>query len=240
MAATSRSTTTITITRTTISTVTLIVRDKVIGSTIRNTAGMRHTVIEELRTNLVAMLVSSRDAELADAVVSGEPVVPAGLAEPVDRAGRVASEELVVQAAPEALEASVALAVPEDLAVRAVLAELADQGVPAVPAVSVAPGDQVVLAELELGPVAEVAVPSPAAAPALVPAAGELEHDPVAVPVQGHQLAQVAVPAEIRLVIAAHPHGLRLLGVADLAVAAVETTREPVAAGAVAAWGAAA
>lgn len=228
MVATSRSTTITTIIRTTISTVTLIGRDKAIGSIIRNTAGMRHTVTEELRTNLVAMPVSSRDAELADVVVSGEPAVRAGLAELVDRAARVASEELVVQVAPEALEASVGLAVPEarvELVVRAALVE---------------PGDRAVPAELEPAQVEEVPVPSPAAALALALAV-ELELDPEEEALQtGHPRDRLAVPPRTRSVIAAHPHALRLLGVADLAVAAVETTREPVAAGAATAWAAAA
>jgi hypothetical protein len=71
--------TTITITiRTTISIVTLIARDKGIGSTIPNTGEMRRMVIEEPRTSSVAMRVSNRAAELA---VVAEPVVRVGSVE---------------------------------------------------------------------------------------------------------------------------------------------------------------
>jgi hypothetical protein len=58
--ATLKSTTIIIIIRTTISTETSAARDKVIGSTIRNIAEMRHMVIEELRTNLVVKVLAVR------------------------------------------------------------------------------------------------------------------------------------------------------------------------------------
>jgi hypothetical protein len=49
------------------------------GSITRNIEEMRRMVIEEPRTSSVAMRVSSRAAELAVVVASGEPVVRAGL-----------------------------------------------------------------------------------------------------------------------------------------------------------------
>ena len=76
-AATSTSTTIIISIRTTISTAMSAARDKVIGSTIRNTAEMRRTVTEELRTNSAAMRVSNRAAVLAVVVAQGELVAPA-------------------------------------------------------------------------------------------------------------------------------------------------------------------
>jgi len=60
MAATSTLTTTIISIRTTISTVTSIARDKVIGSIIRNTVAMRLMVIGEQRTSLGLAIGSSQ------------------------------------------------------------------------------------------------------------------------------------------------------------------------------------
>ena len=88
-----------------------------------------------------------------------------------------------------------------------------------------------VVAELELGPVVAL----------------ELEHDLVAaelelvqgeaVPARGHLHAQLAVALRTKSVTAAHRRDLVLrLAAEDLAAAAAETTREPVAAEAVIAW----
>jgi len=65
-------------------------------------------------------------------------------------------------------------------------------------------------------------------------AALELERDPVV----ALALDQVVVALRIRLVTAAHPHDLvpLLAAAEDLAAAAAETTREPVATEAVIAW----
>lgn len=76
------------------------------GSITRNIEEMRRMVIEEPRTSSVAMRVSSRAAELAVVVASGEPVVRAGLVAP---AAQVAQE---------------VLAAPEEQAAREALAEL--------------------------------------------------------------------------------------------------------------------
>lgn len=103
-AATSTSTTTIisigTTTRT--STVVKLARATT-GSITRNIEEMRRMVIEEPRTSSVAMRVSSRAAELAVVVASGEPVVRAGLVAPAAQVAQEVLAALVELAAREAL-----------------------------------------------------------------------------------------------------------------------------------------
>jgi hypothetical protein len=152
----------------------------------------------------------------------------------------------------------VALAASEDpveLAVRAAWVVSEDRVVPAVRAALVVPEDPVVPAVRAALVVSESpAVPVVRAAlvvsesPA-VPAVLALELDPVAVPelelgrvvALELVLVQVAVALRTRSVIAAHrPDLVPLLEAEeDLAAAVAETTHEPVAAEAVAAWAAA-
>jgi hypothetical protein len=82
MVATSRSTTIIITTATTISTATSAARDKVIGSTIHNTAAMRLTETGKQRTSLVVRVRVVQVAPVVLAVrvalvVSEDPVEPA-------------------------------------------------------------------------------------------------------------------------------------------------------------------
>ena len=84
MGVTLRSTTITIIIRTTISTAMSAARDKVIGSTIRNTAAMLLTVIGELQVNTVAVArvaLVAQDAlvVLAGPVALGSPAVPVAL-----------------------------------------------------------------------------------------------------------------------------------------------------------------
>src|SRR5216117_1848589 len=85
--ATLKSTTIIITIRTTISTVTSAARDKVIGSTIRNTAEMPPMVIEEPRTSLADVAPVVRVV----LVVPEDPVVPAALVVLESPVARVAS-----------------------------------------------------------------------------------------------------------------------------------------------------
>ena len=75
--ATSTSTTIIISIRTTILTAMSAARDKVIGSTIRNTAEMLRMETGKRRINSAAMRVSNRAAVLAVVVAPGELVAPA-------------------------------------------------------------------------------------------------------------------------------------------------------------------
>jgi hypothetical protein len=126
-------------------------RDKVIGSTIRNTAEMLPTATGKRRINLEVKVLVAQGALVVPAVqvalvVSEDPV------EPAVQVGLVVSEDpavQVVQGAPVVPAVRVALVVPED---------------PVEPAVRespVAPERELALAavELEHGPVAVVLAP---------------------------------------------------------------------------------
>ena len=167
----------------------------------------------EPRTSSVAMRVSSRAAELAVVVASGELVAQEALAELVVQVAQEALAELVVQVAPEALAelaglvvqvAQEALVGPVELDVRAALVRLVVQVVELE--LNRVEGPELVIAQVEALP----------------------ERDPV------------AVPLRTRSAIAAHHRGLVPVPkrVVDLAAAA-ETKREPAAAEAARAWAAA-
>ena len=186
-------------------------------------------VIEEPRTSSVAMRVSSRAAELAVVVASGEPVVRAGLVAPVVQVAQEALAELAVQVAQEVLEALVEPAAQVAQEVLAALVELAAREA---------------LAELELNRV-QAPGRDPAGGP--VPSqAAELEHGPVPVELELVQVEAVPEPDPVAVLLrtksvtaARHRGQARLLAAAeDLAVAA-ETMRDKAAAGAVKAWAAA-
>jgi hypothetical protein len=92
------------------------------------------------------------------------------------------------------------------------------------------------------GLVVRVAEPEPSRAERLehVPVVAALEHVPVEVELQlGHRRDRRGVPVGTKSVIAAHPPGLLHRAVEDSAAAVVETTHEPAAAEAAAAWEAA-
>jgi hypothetical protein len=111
-----------------------------------------------------------------------------------------------------------------------VQAALVVSGDPVEPAVQESPAVQVA-PELQIAPVV--------VEPGTVRVAVELEHDQVAaVRELGHPRVQLAVAPKTKSVTAAHrPDLVPLLeAVEDLAAAAAETTREPVAAEAVIAW----
>jgi hypothetical protein len=169
-------------------------------------------VIEERRTNSVAMRVSSRAAELAVAVASGAPVVPAvwvALGAPDDPAELAVWAALVVLESPVA---QVALVVPESPVA---------QVVPESPAVR----------ELETGPVA---------APELVINPVVVGPETALVVAAVREADQVEVPLRIKSVTGPRRHDqVLLLTVEDLAAEVVETTLEQAAAEAVKAWEAA-
>jgi len=209
--ATLRSTTIIITIRTTISTAMSAARDKVIGSTIRNTAEM-----PPMETG--KQPISSADVPPVAPVV---PVVRVALVVPEDPVVPAVRVVLVVPEDPVVLAVRVALVVSENLVEPAVRVALV---VPESPAV---PESPVVALELAIGL---------AVVPELVigQVEAELEH------VQGEaepELVRAAVPLRTKSVTAAHRRGLvPLLGAEDLAAAAAETTREPAAAEAVIAW----
>jgi hypothetical protein len=187
-------------------------RDKVIGSTIRNTAEMLPTATGKRRINSEVKVLVAQGAPVIDQAVELEIArVPVG-AESQEGAqleiARVVVEQGIVQAA---LEQGIVQAAAE-LGIAPVVAEL-----------GIAP----VVAELEQG------IVQAAAEQGIAPVEVELEH------VQGEaelELVRAAVPLRTKSVIAAHHRGLVPdPGAADLA-AEVETTREPVAAEAVIAW----
>jgi hypothetical protein len=214
MAATSTSTTTIISIRTTILIGTSVAKAAT-GNTIRNTAGTLLTATEEPRTSSVVRV----------------------------RAELVIDPALAVLAVRVAQEARAALAVPEDQAVPAVRAALVVPENPVVRAawaVLVAPGDPVV----PESPVELVVRVAPAELEQ-GPAAAALERDPVVAELAPVQVVAVpvrdlvALPPKNKWAIALHRPGQvpRLVRVEDLAAAA-ETTREPAATEAVAAWAA--
>jgi len=212
--ATLRSTTIIITIRTTISIAMSAARDKVIGSTIRNTAEMLPMATGKRRISSGVRVLVAQAAPVVPAVRVAlvAPVVPAV------QVALVVSEDPAVQ---------VALVVSEDPAVQVV------QGAPVVPAVRVAlvvPEDPVepAVRESPVAPERELAL-----------AAVELEHGPVAVVLApGHPRGQPAVAAlRTKSGTAAHPHDLvPLLEAAEDLAAVAETTREPAAAEAVIAW----
>src|SRR5947208_6185195 len=111
-AATSTSTTTIISIRTTISTATSAARDKVIGSTIRNTAEMLR-----METGKQPISLAVRGLEIVPAVRVAS-VVPE---EPVARAAQVVLESPVVRVVPEDPVVPAALVVLESPAARVAL-----------------------------------------------------------------------------------------------------------------------
>ena len=141
-------------------------------------------------------------------MVPAEPVIAA--VQVIGRAARVAS---VVPEDPGVL---VGLGVPEDRAVPAVWAALV---VPAGSEDQVAPENQAVPAELVRGRGEAVVEPGP------VQALGT-----------GHQHGRLVVPPGIKLVTVAHHRGLAAVLAAEDLAAVVETTPEPAAAEAAAAW----
>jgi hypothetical protein len=211
MAATSTSTTTITLIRTTILIATSVARDKVIGNTIRNTAGTLLTATEEQRTSSVVRVRVELVIDLALAVLDVRVAQEA-------RAALAVPEDQVVPAV------RAALVVPEDQAVPAVRAALVVQENPVAPAAQAA----LVVQEDPVVPVVQVSEsPAVPVALELVPAVAELE------------FAQVAVARRTRSVIAAHHRGLVPVLAEEGLAAGAEITHEPAAAEAVIAWAAA-
>ena len=248
--ATSTSTTIIISIRTTISTATSTARDKVIGSTIRNIAGMRPMGIGAQRINLAAMLASSR--AIAQAAALGTAPVPAerelvrevAVLEPateslaIDQAAAralvivrgaepvlaiVLAEALVLIIDPAAAREPVIVpvVVRELVIVPAEVRELETVQVKAVPELETVQ----VAAELELRTV-------PVAEPETV----QVE----AVLVRSQPRAQLAVPPRTKSVTGPRRHDqVLLLTVEDLAAEVVETTRDPAVTEAAKAWEAA-
>jgi hypothetical protein len=186
-------------------------KDKVIGSTIRNTAEM------------LRMEIGKQPISLADVA-------------PVVRVALVVPEDPVVPAALVVLEspaARVALVVPEDPVVRVALVVPEDPVAPENPAVPVALELQTVpAAELERGidPAARELRIVPVAEELVLAPAAELATD------QPHGLLEVL--AETKSVTVARHRGLAHLAVEDLAAVA-ETTPEPAATEVAVAWAAA-
>jgi len=185
---------------------------KVIGSTIRSTAGMLPTATGKRRINSEVKVLVAQGALVIDQAASGEPVAQEALAGLVAQG---ALAELVVQVAQEALAELVVRVAQE------ALAELV---------VRVAPAG----AELETVPAVVEQEPAPVGAEqGIAPVAAELEHVQEEVELE---LVRAAVLLRTKSVIAAHHRGLVPdPGAADLA-AEVQTTREPAAAEAVIAW----
>jgi len=186
-------------------------RDKVIGSTIRNTAEM-------LRMETGKRRINSAD------VAPGAQVAPVV---PVVRVASVVPEDLVVPAA---------LVVPED---PAVLVALVVPENPAVRVASVVPEDPVVrvVQESPAVPVALEQELNRVEGPELVQVAVELARGQVeAVP----EPDLVAVLLRTKSVTAAHHRGLVPAPRVEDSAAAAETTRVPVAAEVGTAWEAAA
>ncbi len=194
-------------------------RDKVIGSTIRNTAEMppMATEIQPINSADVAPVV-----RVALVVLEG-PVARVALVVPEDPVARVASVGL------EGPAARVASAVPEDPVARVASVGLESPVARAGLVVSESPAVPVVL---------------------VVPVAAALEHGQVAalerelaqaaaVPVANHPRARLAVPLRIKSVTARHRRDRVPAPRVEDSAAAVETTREQVAAEAVTAWEAA-
>jgi hypothetical protein len=206
---------------------------RVSGSTTHNIAEMLLTVIEELPTNSVAMLVSSRAVAVVLAVVA-EPVAPVASVALVVQVGQAVLEALaalVVQVGQAVLEALAALAVQVGRAVLEALAVLVSQVARealAALAVLVSQVAPVVLAGL---------VVQAARGRRLVKAAPEL----VIVQVVELETAPVVAPVKAKLVIAAHHRGLVRVRkrAADMAVVAAATTRAPAATEVGRAWAAA-
>ena len=183
---------------------------------------------EEPQTNLAQTIASNLEAViepvavLAVAVVPGEPVVRAELAELAAQGVREVLVALAVQVVPAVQVAPVArgvpavLVVPENPAVRAALVIVQAAEVP----------------ELETGPAGEelelrtVLVAEPV-----------LEVVQAEEPVPNQPHGHLAVPEKTKSVTALHPHGLvpLLVAVVDL-VAVAQTMREQAAAEAVIAW----
>jgi len=209
--ATLRSTTIIITIATTISTAMSAARDKVIGSTIRNTAEMH-----PMGTGKQPISLAVRGLEIVPAVRVASVV-------PEDPAVRVVLESPAVL--------PVALVVQEDRVVPA--ARVVSEN----PAVPVALELQTVPVAVR----ARVIVPGAGPGLAIVRAAGQLQHAPVvAVPVLGHRHVQPAIPLRTKSVTAAHrPDLVPLLEAEEDLAAVAETTREPAAAEAVTAWAAA-
>jgi len=187
-----------------------IARDKVIGSTIHNTAEMRRMETGKLRISTADVVPVVRVA----LVVPEDSVVRVALAvpeDPVVQVALVAPENPVAQVAlavPEDPVAQVALVVPENPGVRVALVAPENPGVPAALELELARA----VAELERGPEAEEPVPN-------------------------QPRARLAVPLRIKSVTGPRRHGQVLLRtVEDLAAVVAVITLEPVAAEAVTAW----
>jgi hypothetical protein len=181
-------------------------RDKVIGSTIRNTGEMRRMATETLPTNSAGVVPVVRAA----LVVPEDPVelaVRVALVVPEDPVELAVLVALVVPEDPVELAVRVALVVPEDPAVRAGLV------VSESPAVLVALAVPVAVLERELVQVEAAAVPSHPRAQLAVPLRTRLAIAP-----HPHDLVPLLEAGE------------------DLAEAVAETTREPAVAEAVIAW----
>ena len=227
--ATSTSTTTTILTATIISIRTILTAitltegkaARVSGSTTRNIAEMHRMVIEEPRTSLAAMRVSSR-AGAVELEVGVAPVVRVALVVLVVQAVRAVLAGQADQEAPVVLVAQVAQVVPAVLVVqvgRAVLAGQADQEAPVV-----------LVAQVEL---AELVSQAALAVLAIVPAL-----EPVIVQVAELETVPVEAPAKIKSVIAVR-HRAQVLGPkreADMAVVVAATTRAPAATEAARAW----
>jgi hypothetical protein len=174
---------------------------------------------EEPRTSSVVR----GPAEPVIAAVPEDPVVP------VARAALAVPEDLVVPVA------RAALAVPEDLVVPAVRAALVVPENLVVPAVRVA----LVVPESPVVPVSRVVPEDP-----VVPVSRVVPEDPVVLELAPAEaelgLVRVAVAQRTRLGTAVHLRDLvrHLAAEVDLVVAAAETTREPAAIEAAAAWAA--
>ena len=194
-------------------------RDKVIGSTIRNTEVTLRTATGEQQINLVAMLANNQGAAI---VPAAELELGQAAAEP--QIGPVVVE---LRLAPVAVEPQIGRAAAE-LELAPAVVELQIDPV----AVELVPNQAAV--ELERVPAA--------AEPQIVRAVEELQHAPVvAVPVPGHRRGRLAAALRTKSVTAAHPRDLVPLLEAgeDLAAAVAETMPEPAAAEAATAWAAA-
>jgi hypothetical protein len=137
--ATLRSTTIIITIRTTISIAMSAARDKVIGSTIRNTAEMLPTATGKRRINSEVKVLVAQAALVIARVASGEPVAQEAL---VGLAAQVAQEalaELVVQVAQEALAELVVRVAPAGSELETVPAVVEQEPAPVAAAQELAP-----------------------------------------------------------------------------------------------------
>jgi hypothetical protein len=219
--ATLRSTIIIITIRTTISTATSTARDKVIGSTIRNTAEMRPMGTGKRRISTavgrLVLIALEVGPELETAQVAALELVIAPAVVPELGTAQVAVLALPIGPA-AVLELETAQAVVLALPI----------GPAAVPELGTA---QVAVLALPIGPAAVLELET-------AQAAVELQTARAAGPARGHRHAQPVARPKTKWVTAAHRRDQAHLAAEDLAVAA-ETMHEPAAAEAATAWAAA-